>query len=130
MKQPISVNTKSIGRPKKKGGVYPVSAVRLPPEISAGVDVWAAKQSDKPGRSEAIRRLVELGLTVGTRDSPSERLSAARAARAKDLAAYAIGKMIDPAAPPEEQARRRRRLTKGPLEFRDDRVDMPKAKGK
>jgi hypothetical protein len=26
--------------------------------------------------------------------------------------------------------RRRRRLTKGPLEFREDRVDLPKAKGK
>jgi hypothetical protein len=62
MKKSISVNKKSRGRPKKKGGVYPVSAVRLPPEISAGVDAWAAKQADEPGRSEAIRRLVELGL--------------------------------------------------------------------
>jgi hypothetical protein len=26
------------------------------------VDAWAARQSDEPGRSEAIRRLVELGL--------------------------------------------------------------------
>jgi hypothetical protein len=36
--------------------------VRLRPEISAAVDDWAAGQSDVPGRSEAIRRLVELGL--------------------------------------------------------------------
>jgi hypothetical protein len=64
MKKSISVNKKSRGRPKKKGGVHPVSAVRLPPEISASVDVWAAKQEDGPGRSEAIRRLVELGLKV------------------------------------------------------------------
>jgi hypothetical protein len=42
----------------------------------------------------------------------------------------AIEKIIDPAAPPEERAQRRRRLTKGPLEFREDRVDLPKAKGK
>jgi len=28
------------------------------------VDKWAAKQDDQPGRSEAIRRLVELGLRV------------------------------------------------------------------
>jgi len=62
MKKSISVNKKPIGRPKKRGGVYPVSAVRLPPEISAGVDAWAARQPDEPGRSEAIRRLVELGL--------------------------------------------------------------------
>jgi hypothetical protein len=64
MKKSISVNRKAIGRPKKKGGVHPVSAVRLPPEISASVDAWAAIQDDEPGRSEAIRRLVELGLKV------------------------------------------------------------------
>jgi hypothetical protein len=63
MKKSISVN-KKVGRPKKKGGVHPVSAVRLPPEISAAVDAWAAKQDDEPGRSEAIRRLVEIGLKV------------------------------------------------------------------
>jgi hypothetical protein len=28
------------------------------------VDKWAAAQDDEPGRSEAIRRLVELGLSV------------------------------------------------------------------
>jgi hypothetical protein len=62
MKKSISVNKKSRGRPKKKGGVHPVSAVRLPPELSAAVDVWAVSQEDEPGRSEAIRRLVEIGL--------------------------------------------------------------------
>jgi hypothetical protein len=61
VKRSISVNRK-VGRPKKKGGVHPVSAVRLRPDISAAVDAWASKQSDGPGRSEAIRRLVELGL--------------------------------------------------------------------
>jgi hypothetical protein len=62
MKKSISVNRKAVGRPKKKGGVHPVSAARLPPELSAAVDEWASRQSDSPGRSEAIRRLVELGL--------------------------------------------------------------------
>jgi hypothetical protein len=61
MQKSISVN-KKVGRPKKKGGVHPVSAVRLPPETSAAVDAWAAKQDDNPGRSESIRRLVEIGL--------------------------------------------------------------------
>jgi hypothetical protein len=28
----------------------------------ANMDAWAANQDDTPGRSEAIRRLVELGL--------------------------------------------------------------------
>jgi hypothetical protein len=62
MKKSISVNKKSRGRPKKKGGVDPVTAVRLPKMISDAVDAWAASQEDEPGRSEAIRRLVELGL--------------------------------------------------------------------
>ena len=60
--KPILVNKNPIGRPKKQGGVHPVSAVRLPPEIAEAVDNWAGEQADKPRRSEAIRRLVELGL--------------------------------------------------------------------
>jgi hypothetical protein len=62
MKKSISVNKKSRGRPKKAGGVYPVTAVRLPPELGTAVDKWARSQDDAPTRSEAIRRLVELGL--------------------------------------------------------------------
>src|ERR1700730_3565909 len=125
MKKSIFVNRKSRGRPKKKGGVFPVTAVRLPPALGADLDKWAGSQADEPTRSEAIRRLVELGLTVKTEPKQP---AAARADRAKELATKAIEKMIDPAAPPEERAQRRRRLTKGPLEFREDRVDLPKAK--
>ena len=47
--------------------------------------------------------------------------------RAAELAAKAIEKIVDPSAPSEERAQRRRRLTKGPEEFRDVRVDRPKA---
>jgi hypothetical protein len=35
---------------------------RWPEDTIAAIDSWAAKQADKPGRSEAIRRLVEIGL--------------------------------------------------------------------
>jgi Arc/MetJ-type ribon-helix-helix transcriptional regulator len=126
MKKSIPVNKKSRGRPKKKGGVHPVSAVRLPPQISEAVDAWAAKQADEPSRSEAIRRLVELGLKVKT---PARSVSKpGRRLRAQELATKTIEKMIDPAAVPEERAQRRRRLTNGPSEFREDRVDQPKAK--
>ena len=94
--------------------------------MRTAVDTWATKQGDEPGRSEAIRRLVELGLEVKT---PARRVSKpGRKLRARELATKAIEKMIDPAAPPEERAQRRRSLTKGPLEFREDRVDLPKAK--
>jgi hypothetical protein len=62
MNKSISVYKNPVGRPKKKGGVHPVSAVRLPPDIASAVDHWAEGQLDKPRRSEAIRRLVEIGL--------------------------------------------------------------------
>jgi hypothetical protein len=63
MKKSIPVNKKSArGRPKKVGGVHPVSAVRLSGELRGQVDIWAGMQPDKPGHSEAIRRLVGIGL--------------------------------------------------------------------
>jgi hypothetical protein len=101
--------------------------MRLSDEFMASVDAWAERQADAPGRSEAIRRLVELGLTIKTK---AKQPSAARGDRAKELAAKTIEKIIDPTAPPEERARRRHRLTKGPTEFREDRVDQRKAKRK
>jgi metal-responsive CopG/Arc/MetJ family transcriptional regulator len=36
--------------------------MRLSDEFMASVDAWSARQDDAPSRSEAIRRLVELGL--------------------------------------------------------------------
>ncbi|RXG96359.1 hypothetical protein EAS62_12265 [Bradyrhizobium zhanjiangense] len=50
------------GRGRPATGRDPVTAIRLSPDLRATVDAWAAKQADTPGRSEAIRRLVELGL--------------------------------------------------------------------
>jgi hypothetical protein len=52
--------TKKRGRPAT--GQDPVTAIRLSAELRNTVDAWAARQTDKPSRSEAIRRLVELGL--------------------------------------------------------------------
>jgi hypothetical protein len=51
----------------------------------------------------------------------------ARAERAKELGGKAIDKLT-PDASTEEKASRKRRLLKGPEEFRDVRVDRPKAK--
>jgi hypothetical protein len=79
-------------------------------------------------RGQAIRRLVELGLKVKTPARPVSKPG--RRLHAQELATKTIEKIIDPTAPPEEQAQRRRRLTKGPTEFPEDRVDLPKAKGK
>lgn len=50
------------GRPAT--GKMPTIALRAPVEFRASVEKWAAKQSDQPRLSEAIRRLVGLGLRV------------------------------------------------------------------
>jgi hypothetical protein len=118
------VPKKSRGRPAT--GRDPVTAIRLSPDLRATVDAWADRQDDKPGRSEAIRRLVELGLTVKTRTAPSERQRAALA----DLASKAIDSLMAGTPDNNEKASRKRRLIKGPEEFREDRVDLPKARKK
>ena len=128
MANSISVKRKKPGRPAT--GTDPLMGFRASPVMRASVVRWAENQPDTPTLSEAIRRLVELGLTVETKTSPSQRLRSARADRAKELAAKTIEKIIDPAAAPEELIERKRRLTKGPAEFRDARVDQPKKKTK
>jgi hypothetical protein len=46
------------------------------------------------------------------------------------MAGSAIDAMTDATAHADDQASRKRRLLKGPEEFREARVDRPKAKGK
>src|SRR6476660_6474026 len=95
---------KRRGRPATGRGT--TIGVRCQDEMLAEVDNGRRKQPDLPTRATAIRRLAKLGLTVKTK---AKQPSAARAVRAKELAAKAIDKIIDPAAPPEERAQRRRR---------------------
>jgi hypothetical protein len=63
----MSTSSKKVV-PKKRGrpatGKDPVTAIRLSPEMRENVDVWAAKQADKPGRSEAMRRLIDTALAA------------------------------------------------------------------
>ena len=81
-------------------------------------------------RPEAIRAMLDAVLVIVSND-PSEKPKARKqAARASEMASQTIERKLDPKMPEEERAQRRRRLTKGPPEFRDVRVDRPKAKGK
>jgi hypothetical protein len=59
---PKAVGGKRPGAGRPVTGRVPVRAIRLSDEFLAAVDKWSSKQDDAPGRSEAIRRLVELGL--------------------------------------------------------------------
>jgi hypothetical protein len=92
----------------------------------ATIDAWSVSKA--VSRSEAIRCLVEIGLR-GAPPAKANRI-ASNKLRAQELATKAIDTIADPAAHPEERAQRQRRLTKGPEEFREVRVDRPKAKGK
>ncbi|SDJ53069.1 hypothetical protein SAMN05444171_1488 [Bradyrhizobium lablabi] len=128
MAKSISASAKRKGRPVTTGTGTTIG-VRMLDAPLAALDFWIDKQKEPDlSRPEAIRRLVELGLTVKTSGQPIGKPG--RRLRAQELATKAIEKIIDPAAPPEERALRRRRLTKGPTEFREARVDQPKVKTK
>jgi hypothetical protein len=114
---------KKRGRPAT--GKDPITALRLPPTLLAAVEAWAKKQVDDPNRSEAIRRLVEIGLGSAKIARGQKRSDSPTA---RDLAAAQIDRLTDPAAPADEQAHRKRRLLKGPEEFREVRVDRTKKK--
>jgi hypothetical protein len=124
MKKTSRVKQKVIGRPRT--GTTPLMGFRADPVIRASIVRWAEDQPDMPTLSEAIRRLVELGLKAARPSKPAGKTG--RRSRAAELAANAIEKLIDPSATSEERAQRRRRLTKGPPEFREHRVDLPKPK--
>ena len=117
-------------------------------ELIRLIDAWAA--NTKTTRSETIRRLVEQALL---KDDPDQKQAAckpgsraptrhagvgvaakmitasglATSKRSSQMAAEAIDRLGDKSAPIEEQARRKRRLIKGPPEFREMRGQKPKA---
>jgi hypothetical protein len=100
-----------------------VSAVRMSERLTAEVDAWA--EAHGTVRSTAIRQLVELGL--GATPSADDFNSASRDPVAiEDLAVKQIDQLLDPSLPVAERERRIRRLTEGPPEFSDQRIDLPK----
>jgi hypothetical protein len=121
---------KSItAKPKKRGrpatGRFPMMGLRASPGTREKIERWAKSQPDAPSLSEAIRRLVELGL-AGSR--PESRRSPKAAAKASELAGRQIDKLADSSATDEERHSRKRRLLKGPAEFREMRGDLAKPK--
>ena len=105
-------------KPKK----IELNVVRLAPDLAAHVDVWAAAQ--EVDRAEAILRLVELGLKAEAGlAAPPHRIRDDLAIEAS--AVSQIGLLIDPETPEEERERRIHRLTDGPPEFVDFRIDLP-----
>jgi hypothetical protein len=77
--------------------------VRLLPEQAARLDAWRKNSPDRPGRPEAIRRLIDSGLPSALPDKQKAEDASAIAARAAD-------RVVDKTIPPEEQERRKRAL--------------------
>ena len=120
MRNSKSETQKKRGRPTRGGD--PVSAVRLPTALTADVDLWAAHNGAET-RPDAIRRYVEIGLE---HSRPSKRRSLQSTARASELASEQIDKLGDPSLPEPVRHARKRKLIKGPKEFRDVRTNQSK----
>lgn len=100
-----------------------VSAVKLSEGLTAEIDAWA--ETHDMNRSDAIRQLVQLGLSAST--SAVRHGSARRhPVDIEGLAVRQIDQLLDPSLSTEERDRRIRRLTEGPPEFADERIDLPK----
>jgi hypothetical protein len=118
------ITQKKRGPPATGKGV--LIGVRLQPPNLAALDAWIMDQPGSPSRPEAIRRLVEQALASKGAPRP---LSKEAARKASMMAAREIESLGDTSLPVVEQQQRKRRLIRGPKEFRDMRSDQPKRKG-
>jgi len=63
-KESIPVTQKKRGRGRPATGQDPTLTVRLPMDLRSVIENWAKHQKDRPSRSEAIRRLLEIALAT------------------------------------------------------------------
>jgi hypothetical protein len=68
-KSTIKVKPKKRGRPAT--GKDPLYGIRIADELILAVDRWGA-ENDATSRSEAIRRLIELGLSFSSKPPKSK----------------------------------------------------------
>jgi hypothetical protein len=101
-----------------------ISAVKLSEGLTAKIDAWA--EAHDMNRSDAIRQLVQLGLNA----APASRHASSQRdpVDIEGLAVSQVDRLLDPSLPTEERERRIRRLTEGPPEFADQRIDLAKPK--
>ncbi|MCS3728437.1 hypothetical protein [Bradyrhizobium betae] len=109
---------------RRRTGHDPISAVKMPEGLTAAIDGWA--EAHQLSRSEAICKLVELGLKNSPAPPASAHPIASDATRIEQIAVHEIEGLLDPALPTDERERRIRRLTEGPPEFSHERIDLPK----
>jgi metal-responsive CopG/Arc/MetJ family transcriptional regulator len=119
MSKSISAEKKRRGRPAT--GHHPAVATRLPESLVAAVDSWA--KANACSRAEAIRRLVGHALK---HNQPRRVGPHKGASKAVVMAGKELDRLADTSATEEERQSRKRRILKGPREFREMRADLPK----
>jgi hypothetical protein len=108
MAKSITVKSKKPGRPAT--GTEPLYGVRISDELIGRIQKWATENS--ASRSEAIRRLVELGLKTHTPEPKAVGRLRQRVASGAELAAKAVDSLTVGAADADEKVSRKRRRTK------------------
>jgi hypothetical protein len=101
--------------------------VHLGTSILTALDEWRRRQRNLPSREVAIRLLVERGLADSTTTTARQLRKGGRR-EAAEMASREIDRLGDQSVTNEERTRRKRRLIKGPREFRDVRANRPKTK--
>ena len=117
-------NKDSTSPVRRRSGRDAISAVKMPERLTAAVDAWA--EAHQLPRSDAICKLVELGLKIAPAEPAPAQAIISDAARIVEIAVHEIKALLDPALPADERERRIRRLTEGPPEFSKQRIDLPK----
>jgi hypothetical protein len=97
--------------------------VRMSSAALKALDDWRQKQTDSPGRAEAICRLVGQLTSANARPTADESQN-----KAAKLASREIDKLGAKIGHGEERAKRKRHLIKGPIEFREIRARRTKSK--
>ena len=116
------IRSKGRGRPPTTGKGTLVGLRCHGPFLEA-VDGWREQEDGKPSRPAAIVRLAELSLAMsGSRG----RTNAKEASKARAMAGKQIDRLVNQSMPVGERAGRKRRLLKGPKEFREIREDHSK----
>ena len=108
-----------------RAGRDAISAVKLSQQLTAEIDAWA--KAHQIGRSDAIRQLVELGLSVAPHVASQGSVSD-DPDKIEELAIRQISLLLDPSLASDERERRIRRLIEGPPEFSRQRVDLARQK--
>lgn len=124
----ISDSRRKRRRGRPKTGIGKAIGLRLYPDLDRELTSWIkAQPAPRPSKPEAIRQLLQQALRNSSSDARQIGPNKAKH-RAAELASNEIDRLGAQGATHEERAQRKRRLIKGPREFRDLRENPSKTK--